>query len=495
MKNKIKILGLAGILLFSPAIVSAKGNVRIWLDGKYLESDVAPYIKEDRTLVPVRVVSENLGYDVKWDSNEKKVTCSSNGKEMVMYVDNKNAKVDGSEKVLNMAPEITDDRVFIPLRDVSEIFGKEVEWDNDSRTVLIGDSDTIKTFKKEVNKEAVEKSNSPLVEKKTQNINGKRVNWAKFNLSNGDLKCEVVTANNGLNGDEAFSSMIARKKPLGAINGNFFDAYSTKEHYGPLISNGEVIQLSDSPSVFSVYEDGTFDISKKELKFDGFLDGKTKNEWNNDKGVMEFNTFTLWYVNTKPTDTAGIYKFTNKRGNSINLTGGSVVTIVNDKVTKVSDVLKNQKFDIPKNGYLIYFGKDSVKKDYITERFAVGRSVELKAKFDKDGKKVVQMIGAGPLLLQDGNITSAETLKEVKEAKISSNRGGRSAIGITKDGRIVMATVSSATVKELAAVMKELGCVSAMNVDGNASSALYVDGSIMQNAGRKLNNTFMIIKK
>lgn len=495
MKNKIKILGLAGILLFSPAIVSAKGDVRIWLDGKYLESDVAPYIKEDRTLVPVRVVSENMGYDVNWDATERKVTCSSNGKEMVMFADGKKAKVDGEEKTLNMAPEITSDRVFIPLRDVSEIFGKEVEWNNDARTVLIGNSETIKTFKPEAKKENVAKSNSPLVEKKTQNINGKKVNWAKFNLSNGDLKCEVVTANNGLRGDEAFSSMIARKKPLGAINGNFFDAYSTKEPYGPLISNGEVVKLSDSPAVLSVYDDGTFDIGKKELKFDGFLDGKTKNEWNNDKGVMEFNTFTLWYVNTKPTDTSGIYKFTNKRGNSINLTDGTVVTIIDNKVSKLNDVSKNQKFDIPQNGYLIYFGKDSVKKEYITERFAVGRSVELVPKFNKEGKKVIQMIGAGPLLLQDGNITSAETLKEVKEAKISTNRGGRSAIGITKDGRIVMATVSSATVKELAGVMKELGCVSAMNVDGNASSALYVDGATMQNAGRKLNNTFMIIKK
>lgn len=57
---------------------------------------------------------------------------------------------------------------------------------------------------------------------------------------------------------------------------------------------------------FFVFDKNKVKIDNLSLKYKGYLDGKRKNEWNNDKGLMEFNVFDLWYVNVNPTDTAGI---------------------------------------------------------------------------------------------------------------------------------------------------------------------------------------------
>ena len=72
MKRKF-ILGLSLLALAIPSLVFANSDIRLWVKGKIVNSDVAPYISEERTMVPIRVISENLGKVVTWNNDDKKV--------------------------------------------------------------------------------------------------------------------------------------------------------------------------------------------------------------------------------------------------------------------------------------------------------------------------------------------------------------------------------------------------------------------------------------
>lgn len=361
-------------------------------------------------------------------------------------------------------------------------------------------------------------SNNPITSsKKTITVNGKAksVNIVTIDLNNPDIKLEVVKGNNKISGAESFKSMIDRKKPLAAINGNFFDAYKTLEPYGSIIQNDKLIYLEGDNTSFSIFENNLVHMDYYQIKINGFLDGLRKNKWNNTTQAMDFNVFSIWYVNNVPSDKSGVYLFTPERGNDINLPDGTAITVVENIVTTVT---KNAGITtIPQNGYLIYYAPNSAPDNYIADRFKIGRSVELEyfTNIDEQKSKLInqnnklttegsiqyfnidkanQMISAGPFLLKNGKIVLDAKKEGFTEAKVVSNSAQRSALGITKDNKLILVTTSM-TMKDLASAMQSLGCTYAMNLDGGASSALYANGKMITPAGRNLNTTLMVLKK
>lgn len=72
-------------------------------------------------------------------------------------------------------------------------------------------------------------------------------------------------------------------------------------------------------------------------------------------------------------------------------------------------------------------------------------------------------------------------------------RMNRSALGTTKPGKLVLVTTrTGVTLHQLATIMKSLGAVNAINLDGGASSALYYRGRIVTAPGRKLTNILCV---
>lgn len=162
MKKKF-ILGASILALAIPTFVFANSDIRLWVKGEIIKSDVAPYISEDRTMVPLRVISENLGKKVTWNNNDKKVNIKDEkGNEFSLVINEKfmeNVSSDSNLKIKLDAPAvIKDNRTFVPIRAIAEAFGEKVQWDNDKRVVVIGDN---YDSKKIINDE-IEKSEDPL---------------------------------------------------------------------------------------------------------------------------------------------------------------------------------------------------------------------------------------------------------------------------------------------------------------------------------------------
>ena len=111
--------------------------IRILADGRYLDSDVSPYLVNDRTLVPVRVLMEKLGCDVSWENDTRTAIITKDAMTVRIPIDSPSATVNGVQTAMDTAAEIHDDRTMVPLRFVAEHMGADVDWDGETHTVIL----------------------------------------------------------------------------------------------------------------------------------------------------------------------------------------------------------------------------------------------------------------------------------------------------------------------------------------------------------------------
>lgn len=106
------------------------GSRIVNVDNEAVIYDTAPVIRNDRTLVPIRIVTETLGGKVDWNGVTKEVTLHIDGKEIKMTVGKTLEKY-------GVAPVIIDGRTFVPVSFVADELGATVAWDNATKTVTI----------------------------------------------------------------------------------------------------------------------------------------------------------------------------------------------------------------------------------------------------------------------------------------------------------------------------------------------------------------------
>mgnify|MGYP000946276819 CR=1 FL=1 len=102
--------------------------------------DVAPYIKGNRTYVPVRYLAYAIGVaenDVVWDAATSKVTFTKGDKVVELTIGSTTITVNGEAQTMDVAPEIVNSRTMLPARFVAEAFGATVGWDAATGTVLV----------------------------------------------------------------------------------------------------------------------------------------------------------------------------------------------------------------------------------------------------------------------------------------------------------------------------------------------------------------------
>ena len=106
------------------------GSRIVNVDNEAVIYDAAPVIRNDRTLVPIRIITEALGGKVDWNGAAKEVTLSINDKEIKMTIGKTLEKY-------GVAPVIIDGRTFVPVRFVADELGANVAWDDATKTVTI----------------------------------------------------------------------------------------------------------------------------------------------------------------------------------------------------------------------------------------------------------------------------------------------------------------------------------------------------------------------
>ena len=150
--NKRKIaLGIVTVGMLSSLIMQTpyntiyaagdSSNVKVLVEGEAIGSEIEAYIKNDRTLIPLRVIMEKLGAKVDWDQTNYTVNIYNDNKNIKLYIDNR--LVSYTENgittydVSDVAPVIINNSTYVPVRLVSNALGLNVDWNQTSREVNV----------------------------------------------------------------------------------------------------------------------------------------------------------------------------------------------------------------------------------------------------------------------------------------------------------------------------------------------------------------------
>jgi hypothetical protein len=82
-------------------------------------------------------VVEQLGAQVGWNNKNQEVTIEKDGKKIILKIGSKVVTVNGSKVTLDAPAELKGDRTMVPLRFVSEAFGANVDWNGKEKVVTI----------------------------------------------------------------------------------------------------------------------------------------------------------------------------------------------------------------------------------------------------------------------------------------------------------------------------------------------------------------------
>ncbi|SEC17752.1 stalk domain-containing protein [Paenibacillus sp. GP183] len=119
------------------SLYKIRDSINIVINGSVQNYEQPPLIKNGSTLVPLRAIFETLGAKVEWNSETQSVKATKGNKTITLKIDSNTASVNEKQITLEQAPTIINDKTMVPVRFVTESFGGDVKWDSDTRTVNI----------------------------------------------------------------------------------------------------------------------------------------------------------------------------------------------------------------------------------------------------------------------------------------------------------------------------------------------------------------------
>lgn len=188
-----------------------KGDVKIQINNEWVTVKTKPFIKNDRTLVCLNEFIGRLGAKAESDVKSGEIKISYGDVTIKLIAGEKSGKVNKNsggvleeeEINLEVAPELIDGNIFVPIRFVAEAMGFDVEWDDSLRAVIIkGEGDTI-VVEKPVGFEAVSQDA----------ING---NEQLLNMYNNNCKTKGIY--HLIDGDYIYVLVSAGEKPTGGYS-------------------------------------------------------------------------------------------------------------------------------------------------------------------------------------------------------------------------------------------------------------------------------------
>ena len=302
-----------------------------------------------------------------------------------------------------------------------------------------------------------------------------------------DRSCAIVrpALDSGLiAGRETLSAISDENNAVAAINASYFA--SDGEVLGATKIDGTIVSTTYIPrSAFGITADGTPFIGK------AMYDGQVT--------IGRAPTLAVSGVNCERSENGlviynGYYDATTGTNDF-----GREFIVRDGKVTAINQ----SDSAIPENGLVI--SAHGTSRDALTG-VHVGDKVTIKETMGQDMDKAVQLLGVGPLLLKNGQINVAVDEEQIP-SDIASGRAPRTAVGIMKNGHILLAVADGrqpglsigCTLTEWAALLQKFGAVDAVNFDGGGSSEMVIGGRIVNSpsdgAERPIGCALIVVKK
>ena len=126
------------ILLFG---FTVNAQIKVFVNNIEVEFDQSPVIVNDRTLVPLRKIFEALDAEVVWNEETDTVTAYKDDTVIGLCIGDNIANVNGNDIILDVPPEIINDRTLVPLRFIAESLGCRTDWQEKTQNIYITDED------------------------------------------------------------------------------------------------------------------------------------------------------------------------------------------------------------------------------------------------------------------------------------------------------------------------------------------------------------------
>ncbi|WP_379135697.1 phosphodiester glycosidase family protein [Paenibacillus sp. sgz500958] len=342
--------------------------------------------KNNHSYIPFRFLNGYAGITAVWIATDKRMDISKDDVHLTLFLNQATAYFNDKSVTLT-DPAFSDQGItYVPLSFVSNSLGLKLAWDPDSSVVSITNGETSEILPVQTGTLLGQESSPVTSGQRTFKVGSRAytVQMVTVSLLHPKVKLDVVLAGNTVGKVEELSSLAKRNNAVVAINGTFFDAYTTgafKAPYGYIVSGGNMLKNSsgDRRTIF------TYD--------------------------------------------------------------------------------KNQLASlIP--------------------------GLDFKAKFTAN--RIEGGLQAGPRLLTNGKVSLDVKGEGFRDPKILTGGGARSALGLTRDHKLILLTTGGATIPQLAEIMKQAGAYQAMNLDGGASSGLYYNGKYLTRPGRLISNAIII---
>lgn len=272
-----------------------------------------------------------------------------------------------------------------------------------------------------------------------------------------------VLSNGAVQGLETLTAISAGARALAAVNGSYFAPNG--EIIGLLKIDGEIISTPETPrTAVGIFADGH--IAFDQVTWQGNVElpgGRVAlSAVNRERGENELILYTGYFGASTGTNTAGT----------------EVVVAADGRVVAVS------RGNTPiKAGTVVLSGHGEAAKTLAGLK--TGDIVSIFQTLGPTWDQAVSALGAGPMLVKDGSVFLTTKVEEFG-SDVAGGRAPRTALGITKEGNLLLvvvdgrqATSGGLTLLELALFMQELGAVDAMNLDGGGSSELVVNDKVM----------------
>jgi hypothetical protein len=297
------------------------------------------------------------------------------------------------------------------------------------------------------------------------------VNYLTFNLTDYNLDILPITTNqNTVVGTAPLHKTAQQLGAIAAINGGFFNrnnklplgALKNREKWlsSPILNRG----------VIAWDELGKVKMGRLELQ-------ETINIANGDR-------FVITYLNSGYVQ-PGISRYNPHWGVSYTTLSDDEIIVVVEK-DRIKEQITTGKagedtIPIPPQGYLLTLRK----VDHLADKFELDREISVQAStIPPDFAKYPYIMGAGPLLLLNRQVVLDGAAEQFSEA-FNQQKASRSAIAINSEGELMFVAVHNRiggvgpSLLELAQILKNMGAVNALNLDGGSSTQIYLGGQII----------------
>ena len=174
--------------------VYASDEIIVIIDGERVDflDGQDPVIINNRTLVPVRGIFEQLGFDIEWNGNTRQVKLKKGLNVVIVTIDSKTLITNGENHTLDVPAQLINGRTMLPIRAVLDKLGYEMEWDGATSSVhistILAETDLLENGTEQYSNESIVESS----EYKQIDVTSYPVFLEFFNELNEELTSEDI---------------------------------------------------------------------------------------------------------------------------------------------------------------------------------------------------------------------------------------------------------------------------------------------------------------